>query len=117
MAVRSEGRSAQTHFWVLERFGDWTLVDALLLTGRTHQLRVHFASIGHPVAGDITYGPSTRPPGLERQFVHARLLRLTSPHDQLEHTFEAPIPPDLSLTLERLRRRSIGTRNPQPGTR
>jgi 23S rRNA pseudouridine1911/1915/1917 synthase len=117
MAVRSEGRTAQTHFWVLERFGDWTLVDALLLTGRTHQLRVHFASIGHPVAGDITYGASGRPPGLERQFVHARLLRLTSPHDQLEHTFEAALPPDLALTLERMRRRSLGTRNTQHGTR
>jgi 23S rRNA pseudouridine1911/1915/1917 synthase len=117
MAVRSEGRSAQTHFWVMERFGDWTLVDALLLTGRTHQLRVHFASIGHPVAGDVTYGTSTRPPGLERQFVHARFLRLTSPHDQLEHTFEAPIPADLLLSLERLRRRSPGTRNAERGTR
>ena len=49
MAVRAGGRGAQTRFFVLERFGDWTLVEALLLTGRTHQLRVHFISIGHPV--------------------------------------------------------------------
>src|SRR5205807_1840219 len=59
MAVRVEGRAAQTHFWVRERFGDWTLVEAQLLTGRTHQLRVHFASIGHPVAGDSTYSRGT----------------------------------------------------------
>ena len=108
MAVHAEGRGAQTHFWVQERFGDWTLVEALLLTGRTHQLRVHFASIGHPVAGDTTYGSARRPPGLERQFVHARLLRLKSPHDQQEHIFEAGLPPELVTTLERLRRR--GTR-------
>src|ERR687887_2319192 len=66
MAVRWGGREAQTRFWVRERFGDYTLVDALLLTGRTHQLRVHFASIGHPVAGDPTYGPGRPPAGLSR---------------------------------------------------
>ena len=79
--------------------------EALLLTGRTHQLRVHFISIGHPVAGDVTYGSNRRPPGLERQFVHARLLRLRSPHDDLEHIFESQLPPDLAETLDRLRRR------------
>ena len=56
MAIRSEGQSSQTHFWVRERYAGWTFLEALLLTGRTHQLRVHFASIGHPVAGDATYG-------------------------------------------------------------
>jgi 23S rRNA pseudouridine1911/1915/1917 synthase len=105
MAVRLGGRGAQTRFTVLERFGDWTLVEALLLTGRTHQLRVHFISIGHPVAGDMTYGSNRKPPGLERQFVHARLLRLRSPHDDQEHVFVAELPPDLATTLDRLRRR------------
>jgi 23S rRNA pseudouridine1911/1915/1917 synthase len=105
MAVRPEGRAAQTHFWVRERFGEWTLVEALLLTGRTHQLRVHFASIGHPVAGDLSYGPTRHPAGLSRQFVHAHLLRLKSPHDGLEHTFVADLPADLAATLDRLRRR------------
>jgi 23S rRNA pseudouridine1911/1915/1917 synthase len=105
MTVRAGGRGAQTRFSVLERFGDWTLVEALLLTGRTHQLRVHFISIGHPVAGDLTYGSNRRPPGLERQFVHARLLRLRSPFDDREHIFEAELPADLAETLERLRRR------------
>lgn len=107
MAVHASGRSAQTHFWVRERFGDWSLVEALLLTGRTHQLRVHFASIGHPVAGDATYGPSSRrsPPGLDRQFLHAYLLRLRSPADDAEHTFTAELPPDLASVVDRLRRR------------
>ena len=89
MAVRAGGRGAQTRFFVLERFGDWTLVEALLLTGRTHQLRVHFISIGHPVAGDDDVRSRSRAglPGLKRQFVHSRLLRLRSPYDDAEHTF------------------------------
>jgi 23S rRNA pseudouridine1911/1915/1917 synthase len=108
MAVRAGGRGAQTRFWVRERFGDYSLVEALLLTGRTHQLRVHFASIGHPVAGDPTYGRGRSVPGLRRQFLHAALLRLRSPADGAEHVFRSELPADLIDTLERLRRR--GTR-------
>jgi 23S rRNA pseudouridine1911/1915/1917 synthase len=108
MAVRAGGRGAQTRFWVRERFGDYTLVEAQLLTGRTHQLRVHFSSIGHPVAGDPTYGRGRPLPGLKRQFLHAAMLRLRAPHDATEHTFRSELPPDLAETLERLRRR--GTR-------
>jgi 23S rRNA pseudouridine1911/1915/1917 synthase len=104
MAVRSDGRAAQTHFWVRERLRGWTLVEALLLTGRTHQLRVHFASIGRPVAGDTTYGPGALLPGLGRQFLHSCYLRLRSPHDDVEHTFTAELPADLASVLERLRR-------------
>jgi 23S rRNA pseudouridine1911/1915/1917 synthase len=103
MAVRREGRSAQTHFWVRERLRGWTFVEALLLTGRTHQLRVHFASIGHPVAGDATYGRGAALPGLDRQFLHSYFLRVRSPQDQTEHTFTAPLPADLSASLTRLR--------------
>ena len=103
MAVRAEGRAAQTHFWVRERFARWTLLEAQLLTGRTHQLRVHFASIGHPVAGDVTYGRDAILPGLERQFLHAYLLRLRSPYDDTEHTFVADLPSELLAVLDRLR--------------
>ena len=108
MAVRAGGRGAQTHFWVRERFGDFTLVEALLLTGRTHQLRVHFSSIGHPIAGDPTYGGGRQLPSLRRQFLHAAFLRLRSPADGQEHTFRSDLPADLADVLERLRRR--GTR-------
>jgi len=104
MAVRAEGRAAQTHFWVRERFSGWSLLEALLLTGRTHQLRVHFASIGHPVAGDSTYGPGASLPGLRRQFLHSHLLRVRSPHDRQEHTFTADLPSELAHVLERLGR-------------
>jgi 23S rRNA pseudouridine1911/1915/1917 synthase len=107
MSVQAGGRAAQTHFWVRERFGDWTLVEARLLTGRTHQLRVHFASIGHPIAGDTTYGPASRraPPGLTRQFLHAAFLRVRSPADGQEHSFTADTPADLTSVLDRLSRR------------
>lgn len=108
MAVRAGGRGSQTRFWVRERFGDFTLVEALLLTGRTHQLRVHFSSIGHPVAGDPTYSRARPLSGLQRQFLHAYLLRLRSPHDRQEHVFRSELPSDLVGLLERLRRR--GTR-------
>jgi 23S rRNA pseudouridine1911/1915/1917 synthase len=117
MAVRREGRAAQTHFWVREQFGDWTLVEALLLTGRTHQLRVHFASIGHPVAGDATYGRGTSVSGLQRQFLHSHLLRLRSPSDGREHTFVSELPADLADVVGRLRRRSATSPNTGGGRR
>jgi 23S rRNA pseudouridine1911/1915/1917 synthase len=108
MAVRAGGRGAQTRFWVRERFGDFSLVEALLLTGRTHQLRVHFSTISHPVAGDPTYSRARPLSGLQRQFLHACLLRLRSPFDRREHVFRSDLPPELNEVLERLRRR--GTR-------
>lgn len=104
MSVRAEGRAAQTHFWVRERLSGWTLVEALLLTGRTHQLRVHFASIGHPVAGDATYGRGAALAGLNRQFLHSHLLRLRSPYDGQEHTFTTDLSPELVTVIERLRK-------------
>jgi 23S rRNA pseudouridine1911/1915/1917 synthase len=103
MTARWGGRESTTEFKVLERFGSYTLIEATLGTGRTHQLRVHFQFIGHPVAGDKTYGPGKAPPGLRRQFVHAARLRIKSPHDGLEREFRAPLPPDLAATIERLR--------------
>jgi 23S rRNA pseudouridine1911/1915/1917 synthase len=103
MAVRADGRSARTEFRVLERFPDHTYVEADLSTGRTHQLRVHFAYISHPVAGDRTYGKGRAPSGLERQFVHSRELTLTSPATRGAQTWIAELPPDLERVLVRLR--------------
>ena len=104
MATSHAGRESRTEFRVLERFGRFTLIEADLRSGRTHQLRVHFQFIGHPVAGDRTYGSGKGPPGLRRQFVHAASLRIRSPHDDVERTFEAPLPPDLAEVVDRLRR-------------
>lgn len=103
MAGRAGGRDSRTVFRVLERFGAYTLVEATLFTGRMHQLRVHFQFIGHPVAGDRTYGNGKGPFGLSRQFVHASFLKIRSPHDGQEREFVAPLSPDLDAPLERLR--------------
>jgi 23S rRNA pseudouridine1911/1915/1917 synthase len=103
-AVRGAGeRAARTHFEVIEQLPADTLVRAQLETGRTHQIRVHFAAIGHPVAGDPDYGPAGRH-GLERQFLHAARLKLTHPTTGDELDFESPLPKDLEAALEHARR-------------
>ena len=103
MAARAEGRESRTQFAVLERYGDFSLVEADLQSGRTHQLRVHFQYINHPVAGDRTYGNVRGPAGLRRQFVHASAMRIRSPYDDVERQFYAPLPNDLRSPLERHR--------------
>jgi 23S rRNA pseudouridine1911/1915/1917 synthase len=103
MAASSKGRESRTQFVVLERYGDFSLVEADLQSGRTHQLRVHFQYINHPVAGDKTYGNVRGPLGLRRQFVHAASMRIRSPHDNVERTFYSALPGDLRSPLERLR--------------
>ena len=102
MAVQPDGRAARTDFRVLERLPGYTYVEAGLPSGRTHQLRVHFAYIGHPVAGDRLYGRGRGPEGLDRQFVHSRELTLTSPATGAEQTYVAELPPVLADALESL---------------
>lgn len=101
-AVTAKGKPALTRFQVLERFGDYTLVELQLETGRTHQIRVHMAYIGHPVAGDEVYGPRKTLKG-RGQFLHARTLGFTHPRtgEVLEFTAEAPA--IFQETLEKLR--------------
>jgi 23S rRNA pseudouridine1911/1915/1917 synthase len=96
-------RRAVTHFTVTRRFENFTLLDVRLETGRTHQIRVHFAALGYPVAGDVVYGRRPRPAGLQRQFLHAR--RLVLPHPFAEErrlAFDSPLPPDLATFLASL---------------
>ncbi len=95
-------REARTHFRVLERLGDFTLVEARLETGRTHQIRVHFLAIGHPVAGDPTYARRDAL-GLGRQFLHCHRLGFVHPMTGEELNIEAPLPADLGDVLARLR--------------
>jgi 23S rRNA pseudouridine1911/1915/1917 synthase len=105
MAVVADGKPAITGYRVRERFGAWTLLEVDLVTGRTHQVRVHLASIGHPVAGDPVYarGTSRRGPvGLERLFLHAWRLEFVSPASGELVRLEAPLPVDLVLVLDRL---------------
>lgn len=101
MAVRLDGRSAVTHFSVLERLGDYTLIAAKLETGRTHQIRVHMAHIKHPVAGDNVYGPEKNSLGLEGQALHAARLTLRHPSSGETLTFRAAIPEWFTLALKK----------------
>ncbi len=103
MAVVAWGRSAVTHFRVAERFRDATLLDVRLDTGRTHQIRVHCASIGHPVAGDPTYGRRANPWDLRRQALHAYRLTFRHPATGDEMRFAAAVPADMEAALAMLR--------------
>ncbi len=99
-AVRGAGeREARTHFEVIEELPADTYARATLETGRTHQIRVHFAAIGHPVAGDPEYGTAGRH-GLQRQFLHAATLGFTHPASGERLSFESELPPDLAAALE-----------------
>ena len=105
MAIVADGRVARTYWRVLEDLGDYTLIAARLETGRTHQIRVHFAHKSRPVLGDPLYGP--RKPratfGLTRQFLHAHRLGFVLPATGTWVEFESPLPPDLQAVLEKLR--------------
>ncbi len=112
MAIVPDGRASTTGYRVRERYAGWTLLELDLVTGRTHQIRVHLDAIGHPVAGDPVYGTGTsrkgpRPgPGgapLERLFLHAWRLQLTSPSDGSLIRAEAPLPDELERVLVGLR--------------
>ena len=105
MAVRPEGRQAVTHWRVLEYCSGCTYAECQLETGRTHQIRVHMAHIGHPVLGDPVYGGVRKGfPELAGQCLHARRLRFRHPRSGEEMTVECPLPPYFEAVLARLRR-------------
>lgn len=101
----SNGRPAVTHYKVLERFGSYTYIECELETGRTHQIRVHMSSIGHPILGDAVYGPARCPFKLEGQTLHAKILGITHPTTGEYMEFDAPLPEYFSVLLEKLRRK------------
>ncbi len=105
MAVLSDGgRPAVTEYQVLERLGEYTLLEVRPETGRTHQIRVHLAAIGYPVVGDRVYGPRRQRLQLDRHFLHAARLTFRHPVSGADVTFSAPLPPDLEGLLDQLRR-------------
>jgi 23S rRNA pseudouridine1911/1915/1917 synthase len=112
MAVVRTGRPAVTRFHVVERFPTATLLEVSIETGRTHQIRVHLAFIGHPIVGDQLYGRA-RPtdPQLERQFLHASGLKFRLPDGEALR-LEAPLPDDLRAVLEELRAGSTSFARP-----
>ncbi len=111
IAVVPDGRPAVTGYRVRERFRVWTLLEVDLVTGRTHQIRVHLAGIGHPVAGDQVYGTGPArvgPPGLTRLFLHAWRLEFTSPSSGRLLRLTAELPAELEAVLATCRRAAAG---------
>lgn len=110
MSTSRQGREAITHFTVTERLEDTTLLDVEIETGRTHQIRVHLAFIGHPVVGDGVYGNKVSAHiaelnGVERQFLHATSLSFVMPGTNERRTFTAPLPQELGAVLGQMRDR------------
>lgn len=102
MAVRKEGKDAITHFKVKARYKDTTLLEIQIETGRTHQIRVHMAQIGHPVIGDMVYSNGKNAFGVEGQMLHAKKLVFTHPITKQKMELEAPLPKYFQEILERL---------------
>ena len=102
--VCKNGKRAVTHFVVREKLKGYTLLDCRLETGRTHQIRVHMAFIGHPLVGDPKYGPKKNRFSIQGQALHARTLGFTHPRTGEEMSFEAPLPQDMANILKQLRR-------------
>jgi len=101
--VTKNGKPAVTRYQVLERFGDYTLVECKLETGRTHQIRVHLAYLGHPVVGDPKYGPKKAHFGLDGQALHAAVLGFRHPSTGEYLEFRAPVPEEMERVLRVLR--------------
>ena len=105
MAINERnGKPAVTHYTVLERFGNYTLIECVLETGRTHQIRVHMTSIGHPLVGDEVYGPAKCPfKGLQGQCLHAMVLGFVHPRTGEYMEFSAELPEYFVTLLKKLR--------------
>lgn len=108
VAPEDGGKASRTDFRVLERGRGWALVEAIPHTGRPHQIRVHAASLGLPLAGDGEYNPHPERLDFSRQALHARALTFRHPFDGREMRFEAPLPEDMREGLARLRAREGG---------
>ncbi|MCK5685421.1 RluA family pseudouridine synthase [bacterium] len=120
-SVQKDGKSAETHYEVLEEFEYISFVKIKLITGRTHQIRVHFSDIGHPVLGDTEYGGRTKKLKslspywknqaieildiMHRQALHSFQIELAHPHSEEKMEIQAPLPKDMQQTLEILRQR------------
>ena len=107
MAVTNDGKEAITHFKVLKRYGDYTLLKLKIDTGRTHQIRVHLAKIGHPVVGDETYSNGKNEFNVHGQMLHSTYLKFKQPITGEELEMQAPLPEYFQKVLEQLKEREI----------
>lgn len=103
MAVNLDGKEARTHYYVKERFREYTLIECRLETGRTHQIRVHLAYIGHPLVGDELYCKRKENLGFSGQALHAYELGFVHPKSGKEMCFQVPLPVYFQAALDKLR--------------
>ena len=106
MAVSKNGKNAITHFEVIERFDDYTLLKVNIETGRTHQIRVHLSQIGYPIVGDFVYSNGKNPFGVEGQMLHSYRLEFKHPISGKEMKLEAKLPEYFEEVLEKLRKKA-----------
>lgn len=105
-------KQAVTHYRLLDQYDGFSLAEFELETGRTHQIRVHMAAIGHPLAGDTVYGPKNTPKNLQGQCLHAAVLGFTHPKTGERMRFEAPLPPYFQTFISKLEGARHGDQDP-----
>ena len=105
------GKNAISEYYTLEQFASHTLLEVRILTGRTHQIRIHLAYLNCPVVGDTTYGRQSPSIPIERQFLHAARISIRLPGERVKKTFEAPLPEELEVVLKELNERKVGKWN------
>jgi 23S rRNA pseudouridine1911/1915/1917 synthase len=104
MAITKDGRYAKTHYKVLETYKNFSYLELTLFTGRTHQIRVHMKHIGHPILGDMVYGPNNKTFGLDKQTLHAKVLGFVHPKTQQYLEFDSELPPYFTAIVNKLRK-------------
>ena len=105
MAVNKNGKNAITHFKVIERFKNYTLLEVKIETGRTHQIRVHLSEIGYPIVGDVVYSNGKNEWRIEGQCLHAKSLKFKHPITEKEMFIQAPLPEYFENVIEELKNR------------
>ena len=105
MAVNKNGKNAITHFKIIERFRNYTLLEVKIETGRTHQIRVHLSEIGYPIVGDVVYSNGKNEWGIEGQCLHAKSLKFKHPITCKDMFIEAPLPEYFQKVIEELKNR------------